>query len=128
MCVCRGAGAASEADFTTCTPRPLRRSHQVLMQREHVSGLAPSALVQIEGDNSRQREEKWSGTAMDKRETLSASWEELEVDWAKGFSDQGSEANDDVKILWESPKCRLFFGRDFVKTLIINVVDGSRHL
>ena len=46
----------------------------------------------------------------------------------KGFSDQGSEANDDVKILWESPKCRLFFGRDFVKTLIINVDDGSRHL
>ena len=76
-----------------------RRSHQVLMQREHVSGLAPSALVQIEGETSRQREEKWSGTAMDKRETLTASWEELEADWAKGFSDQGSEANDDVKML-----------------------------
>ena len=62
-----------------------RRSHQVLMHREHVSGLAPSALVQIEGETSRQREEKWSGTEMDKRETLSASWEELEADWAKGF-------------------------------------------
>ena len=36
---------------------------------------------------------------MDKRETLNASWEELEADWAKGFSDQGSEANDDVKML-----------------------------
>ena len=55
------------------------------MQREHVSGLAPSALVQIEGETSRQREEKWSGTEMDKRETLTASWEELEADWAKGF-------------------------------------------
>ena len=84
-CVSLGAGAASEADFTTCTPRPLRRSHQVLMQREHVSGLAPSALVQIEGETSRQKEEKWSGTEMDKRETLTASWEELEADWAKGF-------------------------------------------
>ena len=55
------------------------------MQREHVSGLAPSALVQIEGETSRQKEEKWSGTEMDKRETLTASWEELEADWAKGF-------------------------------------------
>ena len=46
----------------------------------------------------------------------------------KGFSDQDSEVINDGKMLWGSPKCRLFFGRDFVKTLIINVVDGSRHL
>ena len=55
------------------------------MHREHVSGLAPSALVQIERETSRQKEEKWSGNEMDKRETLSASWEELEADWANGF-------------------------------------------
>ena len=96
------------------------------MQREHVSGLAPSALVQIEGETSRQREEKWSGTEMDKRETLSASWEELEADWEKGFQIRAQRQLMMQRLLWGSPKCKLF--RDFVETLIIAVDDGSRHL
>ena len=94
MCVCLGAGAASEADFTTCTPRPLRRSHQVLVQREHVSGLAPSALVQIEADGGEVVQDG-DGQTRNFERKLGGVGSRL----GKGFSDQGSEANDDVKML-----------------------------
>ena len=90
------AGAASEADFTTCTPAAL--TNVWMQQRKHVSCTPETGTTRSSQGNKQMREaegggeawlstgDKWSGTSSKREEKiLGARRRKLKADWANGF-------------------------------------------